>query len=901
MSQTSFRRTTSFSSPHHHSPRLPPKAVCLVGSAPAHSSVSGGPPIAVCLVGSARAFEATGPSLLRHLLLPSAHPSPQHLSHCSSHLSHRSSHLSHRPLHLFLHAPLDETAAKLSFLRSFVRSTSSGIWGSSISWNSGLKRKPRGNDVAARDWPQLARENAIASVRVFPNSDVDETKYPTGVMFTGDSPSGLQGLLQYFRLVEGCWDMIQSFEATSAPPLRYNWIVRARLDSLWTAPAPIQPPPPILPPSVPAIATTAAAPAGAAVAAAEILDDIGVGDNLAYTIPYGSDWWGLNDRFGMGGRQASEAALKRLSALQLLARRKMRNLNSEGAFKAQLSLGGIKVQRASLPFCVLSQRTYTDGCAPTVYSLNSSVPLNGAKCRPCSRPCATGEKARALVSRIAPSEPNWPGPAAGEGEVGVCDAARGWEKGWEAEFDAVMGEDMAEGRRQVVREAMGSIDECVQAWDVVVREAIGSIDEYVKACDEGPSVPSLPSLRRGDRWSPLYGRESAPHSPGPAAPPPQTCLRRDRGQDPASDHYRHDLRHSAGLAGRQNLPSEDAGGTARDAPNPSDVQATLSPSSPEIAAETVARGIALGVSAGLPDHEETGGEENEDAQGIADRPHPADEPHDAQEMGAEERAAAEADAEASARAPAAADRSGGSTQHAQGPTNTPARWGAGQAVGEESAPGRSGGRARLRRGAQGHAGEDRQAQVPATRSSRIPRAPDPVSRMDPSPPTAPQPTPSRRLNEDEVDVAPQAGRVGAAEGRGTRGIRVGRGSSRRGRRGNGRGRRGGGARGTNRRRTGASGYARTGGRLIREGVEGGEEEHSEEAEDEAENEESEGGDPVFNPEREGMLEAEAEDEEELETLLREAEFPNHQARDEPATRTTGRNRTAGGNRARGGN
>ncbi|CAI5525773.1 unnamed protein product, partial [Closterium sp. Naga37s-1] len=426
------------------------------------------PPIAVCLVGSARAFEATGPSLPRHLLLPSAHPSPQHLSH-RSHLPH----LSHRPLHLFLHEPLDETSAKLSFLRSFVRSTSSGSWGSTISWgsgiswNSGLKRKARGNDVAARDWSQLARENAIAAVRVFPNNDVDETKYPTGVMFTGDSPSGLQGLLQYFRLVEGCWDMIQSFEATSAPPLRYNWIVRARLDSLWTAPAPIQPPPPILPPSVPAIATTAAAPAGAAaaVAAAAIVDDIGVGDNLAYTIPYGSDWWGLNDRFGMGGRQASEAALKRLSALQLLARRKMRNLNSEGAFKAQLSLGGIKVQRASLPFCVLSQRTYTDGCAPTVYSLNSSVPLNGAKCRPCSRPCATGEKARALVSRIAPSEPNWPGPAAGEGEVGVCDAARGWEKGWEAEFDAVMGEDMAEGRRQVVQEAMGSIDECEQAWD----------------------------------------------------------------------------------------------------------------------------------------------------------------------------------------------------------------------------------------------------------------------------------------------------------------------------------------------------------------------------------------------------------------------------------------------------
>ncbi|CAI5457687.1 unnamed protein product [Closterium sp. Yama58-4] len=339
-------------------------------------------------------------------------------------------------------------------------------------------------------------------------------------MHTGDSPSGLQGLLQYFRLVEGCWDTIQSFEATSAaPPLRYNWIVRARLDSLWTAPAPIQPPPPILPPSVPPIATTtaaapaAAATAAAAAAAAAILNGSGVGGGLAYMIPYGSDWWGLNDRFGMGGRQASAVAMKRLSALALLARSKMRGLNSERAFKAQLSFGGITVQRANLSFCVLSQRTYRDGCAPTVYSLNSSVPLNGAKCRPCSRPCATGEQARALLSRVAPSAPNWPGPAAGEGEVGVCDAARGWEEGWEGEFDAVMGGEMAEGRRKVMREAMGSIEECVKAWEEVsgdsgeeegwegefdavmgeemaegrrqvVREAKGSIEECVKAWDE---------------------------------------------------------------------------------------------------------------------------------------------------------------------------------------------------------------------------------------------------------------------------------------------------------------------------------------------------------------------------------------------------------------------------------
>ncbi|CAI5979561.1 unnamed protein product [Closterium sp. NIES-65] len=364
--------------------------------------------------------------------------------------------------------------------------------------------------------------------------------------------------------------------------------------------------------------------------------------------------------------------------------------------------------------------------------------------------------------------------------------------------------------------------------------------------------PGEDPRRREGRWSLQCVRESALHSPAPDAQPPQTHSWPDRGQDPARDRYRHAHHHSAGPVGLRNQPNADAEGTARDDPTPSDAQVTPSPASPEIAAESVARGIALG------------------------------------EKGGEESAAAEANAEASARAPAAAGRPGGSTQRVQGPTNTPARWGAQQADGEELAPARSGGRALLRRGAQGHAGEDRQAQAPAARSPRNPRAPYPVSRMDPSPPTAPQPTPARRPIEDATDEAPQTRRAGAAGGRGTRGIRVGRGSNRRGRRGNGRGRRGGGARGTNRRRTGASGYARTAEWLMREGAEGGEEVPSEEAEDDVENEESEGADPAFNPEREGMLEAEAEeDEEELELLLREAEFPNQQAIGEPANRTSG--------------
>ncbi|CAI5469936.1 unnamed protein product [Closterium sp. Yama58-4] len=150
-------------------------------------------------------------------------------------------------------------------------------------------------------------------------------------------------------------------------------------------------------------------------------------------------------------------------------------------------------------------------------------------------------------------------------------------------------------------------------------------------------------------------------------------------RDPARERSRHAHCRSAGPAGLQIQPNADAEGIARNDPCPTDAQATPSPASPVIAAESVARGIALGVSAGLPDHEEMDGVENEDAQGTADRPPCADEVRVAQEKAGEERAAEEPDAEASARAPAAAVRLGGSTQHVQGPTNTPARRGRGQA------------------------------------------------------------------------------------------------------------------------------------------------------------------------------------------------------------------------------
>ncbi|CAI5483332.1 unnamed protein product [Closterium sp. Yama58-4] len=319
-----------------------------------------------------------------------------------------------------------------------------------------------------------------------------------------------------------------------------------------------------------------------------------------------------------------------------------------------------------------------------------------------------------------------------------------------------------------------------------------------------------------------------------------------------------------------------------------------------MASESAARGIALAVSAGLLDHEGTGAEETEDALGSGARPPLVGEDRGALEMGGEEIAAAEVDVAGSVPAPDAADQQGDSIQRAREPTSTPARWVAGQAEEGESAHARSCGRAHLRRGAQRSA-DELQAPAPAARFPPNPQAQDRAPRTDPSPQTRSPPTPARRPNDDDSDALSLTGHTGAAGGRAPRGIRVGRGSTRRGRRGTAGGRRGRGARGTNQRGSRASRYARRAEGLLREGAEGGEEAQVEETEEEDENVESDGGDPAFNPEREGISEAEAEeDEEELELLLQGAEFPNPQARGEPANQTTTRNRAARGDPARGG-
>lgn len=119
----------------------------------------------------------------------------------------------------------------------------------------------------------------------------------------------LQGLLQYFALVEGCLALIRGAEAAAAPEEdptegvrgrkptppkpQYEWVVRSRIDGFWHRPPP---------------ALQGLRPEG-------------------YTVPYGNNWGGLNDRLGIGGRESSEVGLSRLSLLHAMARKGLKEVS----------------------------------------------------------------------------------------------------------------------------------------------------------------------------------------------------------------------------------------------------------------------------------------------------------------------------------------------------------------------------------------------------------------------------------------------------------------------------------------------------------------------------------------------------------------------------------------------
>eukprot|EP00897_Mesotaenium_endlicherianum_P007289 jgi/Mesen1/6589/ME000338S05762 len=357
-------------------------------------SVEEGGRVAICLVGEARDFELTGPSIERHLL--SAYPNSD----------------------VFVNMPFDESTRKLSLFANLTN---------------------------------------LVHVRIFPSDSVNESAHPVDILRHRDSPSGLQGLLQYFRLVEGCIDLIKSHEQRHS--LKYSWIVRTRVDGFWAGPPP----------------------------------DLKTLDPHAFTIPYGQDWVGYNDRFGIGGRRASLVAMSRLSLLPALQRLRYRDLNSETSHKAQFDATGISVARANVSFCILTRRFYPWKDGPPIPSMGSSAPLNGAKCRPCT-PRLTGTKAVERLRRIAKEgSTRWLGPAL-EG-IDLCDASGKWELKWQHAYVLAAGKEQAARgsrlQRQPLRNCTFSFEQLrqrVQLWYAPRSKAIcrrGALGKLTRIGREG--------------------------------------------------------------------------------------------------------------------------------------------------------------------------------------------------------------------------------------------------------------------------------------------------------------------------------------------------------------------------------------------------------------------------------
>lgn len=326
--------------------------------------------IAICLVGAARRFELTGPSILKNILLE--YPNAD----------------------LFLHSPLDKDAFKFSLLR----------------------KAPR-----------------IAGVRIFTPVNIAEDESQTRVLTSSNSPNGIQGLLQYFNLVEGCLTMIRAHEEHVINST-YEWIVRTRVDGYWSAP----------------------------------LESSNFVTNT-YTIPTGSNYGGLNDRFGVGDRRTSTAALSRLSLIPQLESSGYQLLNSEAAFKAQLVTSNVTYRDSLLPFCILSDRMYNyppTGFDVPVTSMGSTVPLSGAKCRPCRPACV-----ERCVEDVLSGLNRWWSWTENEimRKVDLCDASGVWEEGWDNIFDEVAGRRAARMRRKMKSLVF---DKCVLNYQEMMEKTV---------------------------------------------------------------------------------------------------------------------------------------------------------------------------------------------------------------------------------------------------------------------------------------------------------------------------------------------------------------------------------------------------------------------------------------------
>ncbi|KFK34464.1 hypothetical protein AALP_AA5G148800 [Arabis alpina] len=271
----------------------------------------------------------------------------------------------------------------------------------------------------------------LASVRIFEPKPINETEPMVRVLTPMNSPNGIKGLLQYFNLVEGCITMIKAYQNENN--FTYDWIVRTRVDGYWSDP---------LDPEyfIPG----------------------------QYLVPPGSSYGGLNDRFGVGDLNTSAVALSRLSLIPDLDAAGLTRLNSESAFKAQLTTHRVPYVTKPLPFCIMTDRTYEfppGNYGVPVAALSSRGQLNGAKCRPCTVAC----RGSCVAEAMGKLNKKWSWTEWENDTVELCDASGDWEKGWEKIFDNVAGEKLAGARKRV-----GGLDSrrCVEEFDEMRRVTV---------------------------------------------------------------------------------------------------------------------------------------------------------------------------------------------------------------------------------------------------------------------------------------------------------------------------------------------------------------------------------------------------------------------------------------------
>ncbi|CAI5528402.1 unnamed protein product, partial [Closterium sp. Naga37s-1] len=453
------------------------------------------PSLAVCLVGGARDLDATGPTITQHLL-------PSLL-----------------PFDLFIHAPLDENAAKISALaRAHAMHGNHATASRSSSSSSSTDNQEDSSRSGYNEQQGAAGKmaGAIKGVRVFPVVPVDASLYPGSIIILPwGSPNGVQGILQYFRLIEGCLPLIEREEKTNRAGQQYRWVLRTRLDGYWSAPAP--PLSSFIGWAEKGVERREGGEEGGG--GAEGKEGESIRERAAYVVPYGSNWGGVNDRFGFGRREESVVALSRLAMLDEINRYRQRigvkrQMNSEITFKLQLNSRDIAVQPANLPFCVLSRRAFPDACSSITVSINASVPLNGAKCQPC-HPCAQGKEVETILNATSPSSDKWLGPV--QSGVAFCPGGKGsgkgrssadgsWPSDWEEIYRRTAGDELG-ARQRRIRSRVGEIGTCtrflekmratVSNWDapsplaLCVRSALGAPSVLGAPHDSFPIFSSL--------------------------------------------------------------------------------------------------------------------------------------------------------------------------------------------------------------------------------------------------------------------------------------------------------------------------------------------------------------------------------------------------------------------------